>query len=213
MRGGIPFNANQAVLHRLVILEEDKSNAPESEPKAAAVFEPVEAGNDPSFDLNKLIDPFSYEIWWDIEDECYAYDDLCLSPPPRHDGLPSILILTCGRPHSHLPLPRPLHDLTNQHDRHKTIRGASDETLPHPLTSPLDKDGGGGLLMERDLYCSPAPDSSGDRDTVLYETLRSSICRSGSIAVLYQRRDDQEFNLFNLLFYLGFSIASKVIIT
>jgi len=128
---------------RPVILEEDELNTRGSEPKVAAVFEPVDAGADSSFDLNKSIDPSNHEIWWDFEDECYTYNDLCPSPAlRRYDGLPSTPILAQGQPYSYRHISPPLCHLTNQHDSHKPMRGVSDETLAQSLLLRLDEDSG-----------------------------------------------------------------------
>jgi hypothetical protein len=56
---------------RPVVLEDDEADTPD--PEAAVVSVSVDATADPASGL-------SNGLWWDVEDECYINDDLCLIP-------------------------------------------------------------------------------------------------------------------------------------
>jgi hypothetical protein len=60
-----------------VIFEKNELNTLESEAEVAVVSTSVDADADPSLVLNKSTDSSSHELWWDVEDERYDFDDLC----------------------------------------------------------------------------------------------------------------------------------------
>jgi hypothetical protein len=68
-------------IDRLIILEDNKSNTPEPEPKTTAVSASVNTSTNPAFNLSKLVYPLSHKTWWDIEDNYYINGDLRLIPP------------------------------------------------------------------------------------------------------------------------------------
>ena len=109
---------------RPVILEEGKSNIPESELEATVISEPVDAGADPSsFDLNKSVDPSSHKIWWNPEDESYSYDG-CPNPPLMHDRLLSTPMLAQDQPYFYQYPPRSSQDEVNLDVSKRTTEGA-----------------------------------------------------------------------------------------
>jgi hypothetical protein len=67
-----------------VILEDDVSDTPSL--KAAAI---CAAGADPAFEPTKATDPPGHGPWWDVEDDCFIDDDLCLYPPLEQERLAS----------------------------------------------------------------------------------------------------------------------------
>jgi hypothetical protein len=75
-----------------VTLEDDEPDT--SEPKAAGVAVSVDVGADLPLEL-------STGPWWDIEDECYVYNDGRPILPPEEEGLPSTSTPTQAQPNSY----------------------------------------------------------------------------------------------------------------
>jgi hypothetical protein len=71
-----------------VIPEDGESNTPD--PEATAVSTLADTGAGSPFELDKSID-LSSEAWYDVEDECFVDEDLCLFPLLEQEGLASTL--------------------------------------------------------------------------------------------------------------------------
>jgi hypothetical protein len=145
-----------------VILKDDESNT--SIPNHEATTS-----------LAKPTDPYSHGLWFDIEDGGYIDDNLCPVLSPKQEGLASTPSPAQGQPHS-LPYSlKPSQDQINRHSNDGTIRHTSEEPGPHSLSTPLNKNNGGGSeektvsKLEKDLLLAfkqqekpsltPAPNS------------------------------------------------------
>lgn len=114
-----------------MILEDNELDTPD--PEAAIVSLSVDTGADPPSEPNK-------GQWWDVEDECYVDDDLCLVSPLEQKGL--AFISAPGQPLSRYYLHVSSLDKINQHGDDVTTGGASDEPASHALLTPLDENVG-----------------------------------------------------------------------
>lgn len=96
---------------------------------------------DPTSELSKASDLFSFEKWYDLEDHCYVYKEL---PPSPGLGEQGRLMSTLARDHTHSlhHSSGPSQDQMNQHDDDKITRSTS-EAASHSLPDPLDEDGEG----------------------------------------------------------------------